>query len=212
MREFLNPPIVPQIFLWGESSSPNPRLCLFSAARTAHRFIPFKTHLYGNPIKSQPRRVRNHPRLVEIVIRFLSLCDRVASSGRAPLRIVRLTAALSGMTSCNLVYTFISFAWGAFMPAATETNALRRAVILILNSRGQVMSDAGKWGSGSLPQSSFSLRCGLQRLSVHDSQVNDVMVLLKLPFLTLKQPHHHECWFHEAENKRSERRFDKRQI
>lgn len=44
------------------------------------------------------------------------------------------------------------------------------------------MSDAGKWGSSSLQQSSFLLSYGIHCLSVHDLQVNDVSGLLLLPF------------------------------
>lgn len=44
------------------------------------------------------------------------------------------------------------------------------------------MSNAGKWGSCSLQQSSFLLSYGLQCLFVHYLQVSDVSVLVMLPF------------------------------
>lgn len=87
---------------------------------------PLQTHSYCNPIKQQPQRVRNHLCLVEIFIQLFSSSAHASSSGPSPLWIIWLAAVLCGMTSCNLVYTFTSFAWEAFALPATELNKLRR--------------------------------------------------------------------------------------
>lgn len=85
------------------------------------------------------------------------------SSAWLPLCIVGLAFGLWVMTSCNLEYTFTSFAWEAL---AAELKRIKALVIPNLNNRGRIMNAAGKWGSSSLRRSSFLLSCGVHRLSL----------------------------------------------
>lgn len=156
-------------------------LPIFSYNNNSMKIYPLQTHLHRNPIKRQPREQKKI-----IFAWWKSSFGSVTTATVLPwvdkslLWIVRLTAVLYGMTSCNLVYTFsTSFACGTFMPPATKTERFSAAVILNLNTGGWIVSDAGKWGSSSAPQSRRGRRGHRgrgrrRRLGVCDSQVSGV--------------------------------------
>lgn len=100
-----------QIFLCGECSSLNLRLCQLSAAITAFWFILCKTHLYCNPIKQQPQRVRNHLCLVEIFIQLFS-------SSPCCLVWTAASCASSGSLPCDVVWQAVI--WCTHLPHLHE--------------------------------------------------------------------------------------------
>lgn len=139
----LNRPIVAKISpTRPRSTSQSPCLCLFSATIiTAPGFIPFKhicTVIQSNGSRESKKIFFSS---------FGSVTTATASPrvDKHPLRIVLLTAVLCGMTSCNLASALLPHLHVAHRSHQPE--AVSAAVILKLNTRGGIASEAEKPGS-----------------------------------------------------------------